>query len=193
MKSILLVLSACALMAFVPAEVTERLNVSGPLELNNTTFNLAWSDHPRDNYYIQEYLPEGETVDDFNQMLTLHLFVGETTVEQGIGQKMRELDERKETDPVCNYAIMNNPDKTEYMIDFLLGESEGGATTVVEFNVYRYKRVQVAKKKEGLLVYAYSKRAYMEDVTEFMQGLKEARTTYLNQVIEADMPEIKIK
>lgn len=79
------------------------------------------------------------------------------------------------------------------MIDFLLGESEGGATTVVEFNVYRYKRVQVAKKKEGLLVYAYSKRAYMEDVTEFMQGLKEARTTYLNQVIEADMPEIKIK
>jgi len=73
----ILFISICLLMnaAFIDAKesisvdhdvVIERIGVKGPLEFNKTIFNLAWTDKPRDNYYIQEYLPKGETLEKFD-------------------------------------------------------------------------------------------------------------------------------
>lgn len=193
MKSLILLTTMLSWSAMLTSDVTEHLDVSGPLDFNDTSFELAWSDQPNKDYYIQEYLPAGETLESFDQMLTLHVFDTKTTVKEGIGQKINELNKRKETDPTCNFAVQSNPDESEYIIDFVLGESEGDEMTIVEFNVYRYKRVKIGKRKEGLLVYAYSKRAYGGDILPFMKGLKEARSTHINQMIAAEVPAILIK
>ena len=75
MKTMLIVLSIL-LSSFttITDKPIDRLGVKGPLEFNNINFKLAWTDKPNDIYYIQEYLPDGEKPERFNQMLTIHLF-----------------------------------------------------------------------------------------------------------------------
>lgn len=170
----------------------DRLGVKGPLEFNKTNFNLAWTDHPNDNYYIQEYLPIGEKTDRFNQMLTIHLFDTDINVEEAVKQKVKELNARKITDPICNFHITESPDGKEIIVDFLLGESKDDKMTIVEFNVYHYKRIEVAKNKKALVVYAYSKRSYGDDITNFLKALKDDRMNYLNQMISIGTPALSI-
>jgi len=113
-------------------------------------------------------------------------------IEDAVKQKVMELTERKKTDAVCNYQVTESPDGKEYIVDFLLGESKDGIMTIIEFNVYHYKKVEVAKKKKVIVVYAYTKRSYGDDITSFMKGLGAARTNYLKQMISAEIPAINI-
>jgi hypothetical protein len=93
----------CLSFTIIREDPKDRLNVKGPQRFGKTAFKLAWTDHPKDTYYIQEYLPEGEKVTDFNQMLTLHVFVTDLEVKDAVSQKIKELVKRKETDAMCNY------------------------------------------------------------------------------------------
>ena len=83
-------------------EPVDRIGVKGPLTFNKTSFNLSWTDKPNDTYFIQEYLPKDEKAENFNQMLTLHLFDKDIKVKNAVKQKIQELDTRKKTDPTCN-------------------------------------------------------------------------------------------
>ena len=47
-------------------------------------------------------------------------------------------------------------------------------------------------KKKAILVYAYSKRSYGDDITPFFKKLGEDRKTHLNQMISSSMPAIKL-
>lgn len=170
----------------------DRLGVKGPLEFNKTIFNLAWTDRPNDNYYIQEYLPIGEKTDHFNQMLTIHLFDTDLNVEQAVEQKVKELNTRKKTDAICNFQITESPDGKELIVDFLLGESKDDKMTIVEFNVYHYKQIEMAKNKKALVVYTYSKRSYGDNITNFLKTLKDDRTNHLNQMISIGIPDLSI-
>lgn len=65
--------------------------------------------------------------------------------------------------------------------------------TVVEFNVYRYKQIEISKKKKAIIVYAFSKRNYGEGITAFFKTLKADRTEYLNEMILADISTVTIE
>lgn len=176
----------------VSDDVIDRIGVKGPLEFDNVNFRLEWSDKPKDYYYIQEYLPEGEKPETFNQMLTLHLFETDMSLNEAVQQKAKELSRRKYTDPLCNYQVTGSPDGKEFMIDFLLSESKGEEMTIAEFNVYRYKEVYPGKDKKGILVYTYSKRSYGEDITGFLVKLKDDKINYLNEMALSNIPDVTI-
>ena len=116
----------------------ERIGVKGPLKFSETNFNLVWTAKPNGNYFIQEYLPNGEKLESFNQMLTIHIFITSISPQVAVELKVKELTERKKTDAVCNYQVNESPDGKEFIVDFLLGESKDDRMTIVEFNVYRY-------------------------------------------------------
>lgn len=193
MKKTLIALSAL-FFSFTTASdnPVDGIGVKGPLEFGKTNFKLAWTDKPNDRYYIQEYLPDGEKLESFNQMLTIHLLDTDIKTEDAVGQKVRELTERKKTDAVCNYQVTESPDGKEFIIDFLLGESKNNQMIIVEFNVYRYKQIEIAKKRKAVIVYAFSKRSYGEGITAFFKTLKDDRTEYLNEMISADIPTVTI-
>jgi hypothetical protein len=173
-------------------EPVDRIGVKGPLTFNGTTFKLAWTSKPNDNYYIQEYLPGTENADHFNQMLSIFLLAADIKTKDAVQQKVSELTARKKTDPTCNYMVNQSPDGKEYMVDFVLGESKNDKMEVEEFNIYRYKQVDVGNGKKGILVYAYSKRAYGNDITPFFANLKEDRKNLLNTMIAAEIPTVTI-
>ena len=125
-------------------------------------------------------------------MLTLHLFIKRMSIQEAVEKKVIELEQRKKTDPVCNYVVNESPDGKEFMIDCLFGESKADKMTVVEFNVYKFKQIDLGGDKMGILIYAYSKRSYGDHITKFLKSLKNTRTEYLNVMIEADIPPIRI-
>jgi len=194
MHKTLLLLSSILLLSFISLkeEPIDQLDVKGPLKFDNVNFKLAWAAHPKDAYYVQEYLPEAEKLANFNQMLTLNLFVTDIEVKDAVAQKTNELIKRKETDAMCNYKVNESPDGKEFIVDFLMGESKDNKMTVAEFNVYRYKQIELAAGKKAILVYAYSKRAYGNDITAFLNTLGENRMAYLNQMISTALPQIRI-
>jgi hypothetical protein len=102
------------------SQTIERIGLKGPIEFNKTEFKLAWSQKPNANYYVQEYLPKNETVERFNELITVNVFVLDVTVEKAIQQKVNELTKRKEIDKVCNFSVINSPDGTESILDCLL-------------------------------------------------------------------------
>lgn len=191
MKTILIALSTL-LFSFTNSPI-DRLGVKGPLEFNKTNFKLAWTEKPSDIYYIQEYLPEGEYPERFNQMLTIHYFNTDLETKDAVGQKVKELTERKKTDAICNYQVTKSPDGKEFIVDFLLGESKDNKMTIVEFNVYRYKQIENFRKEKSIIVYAYSKRSYGDDITNFLTTLKDDRVSYLNAMISAEIPTVIIE
>lgn len=193
MKKHLLIMTT-VLMSFTTFnnEPVDRIGVKGPLAFNKTSFNLSWTDKPNDTYFIQEYLPRDEKAENFNQMLTLHLFDKDIEVKNAVKQKIQELDTRKKTDPSCNYQVTESPDGKEFMVDFLLGESKGDKMTIIEFNIYHYKQVAFGDKKKGILVYVYSKRAYGDDITTFLKNLRKDRVDLLDVMIASEIPTVKL-
>ncbi|CAN5857932.1 hypothetical protein BH11BAC4_BH11BAC4_25920 [soil metagenome] len=169
----------------------DRMGVKGPLVFDKTPFALSWSDHPSETYYIQEYLPAGEKTEHFNQLLTLHLFDNDIPLKNAVDQKIQELNQRKTTDALCHYMITQKPGGSEFMVDFILSESKGTEMTIAEFNIYRFKTVQLGKRK-GILVYAYSKRSYGDNITGFLKKLKTERPVLLNVMGAVQIPAVMI-
>ncbi|WP_242927304.1 hypothetical protein [Pontibacter vulgaris] len=193
MKQLLLILSIFLFsFTFVSDNTIERLSVKGPLKFNKSKFELVWTDKPNDIYYIQEYLPKGENLESFNQMLTIHLFATDLEAEQAVAQKVKELAKRKQTDELCNYQVNESPDGKEFIVDFILSDKKNDKIAIVEFNVYRYKQIETGADKKAILVYAYSSRSYGDNIIPFLKNLKTDRTHYLKEMIAADLPSIKI-
>ena len=99
----------------------------------------------------------------------------------------------EKTDPICNYQVIENTDAKEFIVDFLIGESKNDKMTIVEFNVYRYKQLELPEGKKAIILYFYSKRSYGERITPFLQTLKTERTKYINEMIRTDIPKVSIK
>ena len=191
-KHIFLLTVVLSSFTTTPNDKVDRIGVPGPLTFNETTFDLSWTDKPSDTYYVQEYLPKGENSENFTQMVTLHVFETDINLKDAVRQKMKELEIRKKTDPTCNYLVTESKDGKEYMVDFLLGESKNDKMTIIEFNIYHYQKIDLGDNKKGILTYAYSKRAYGDDITPFLKNLGNVRPKLLKEMITLEKPTIKL-
>lgn len=102
MKRILFFLSLClAAVSWASAEtVVQYFDAGNPITYCGEKFHLAWSTRPYDFYILQEYLPEGETLDNYTQMFTVSvIFYGDAPYNsaKAIDMKIAELTERKKT------------------------------------------------------------------------------------------------
>jgi len=183
MRTTLALIASLLLITFVN-EPIERLGIKGPLVFGDTSFQLAWTDKPNEKYYVQEYLPKNESLEKFNQMLSVYLFITDTSPKIAVQQKIKWLDEKKKTDPVCNYNLIESPDGKEFILDFILSQSQSNKMTTVEFNVYRYAKLNL-NGKEAISVYSYSKRSYGDSIATFLTDLSKDKNKYLNQMIAA--------
>jgi hypothetical protein len=183
-----LFLALLSLLSLVdPADKMDRLNIKGPLTFQGKNFELAWTSHPTDEFYIQGYLPAGEKPETFHEMMSVHLLRNDAEPHLAVMEKMKALETRKTTDAVCQYSLIESPDGKEFILDFVMSESKDDKVQLVEFNIYRYKQIEIGGKK-ALLTYIYSKRAYGEEVTPLFEWLGTQRTEVLNKMIETSLP-----
>lgn len=180
----LIVLISC--FSVFSQEAIDYLNVGKTVKFEKQKFNLAWSSHPTDHYYIQEWLPKGENFDNYSQMFTVSLLFSEDlTPLIAVQSKAAELDERGKNDKICHYNIFENGD--EYILDFLVSETEDGLVKIVEHDVHHYKKVTI-NGKNALQLTFISERSYGDDILPFIQSLKDRRENVI-----ADLTQMNLK
>ncbi|HEY9001981.1 MAG TPA: hypothetical protein VIM89_11560 [Mucilaginibacter sp.] len=174
-------------------EVRNYYSIPEILTFGNVQYKLMASYHPNDMYYKQEYIPAGESIDHFNRMIFIDIAIVDATPREMLDIKANELQDRKKTDPIVNYEILENKDKAECMLDFILSDGAGNKTTVVERNVYRYKSYSDKSGHRGVLLFSISQRGYDKDIPSFLKNLKTTRVDDLNKVGQYNLPDIGIK
>ena len=190
MKKTLQLLLLIVLCTTIDALAVENyLNTPNTLNFDNTAFTLGWSSHPREIQYLQEYFPKGQSPENFKDMLSVWVFVGDFPAKQYIQNMANNYEERKKTDKSCNYQIYENDG--EYMFDCLLSEDDGKFVNAVEFNIYRCKNTSI-DGKQVLLICFYSQQAKGDDIMPFLTDLKELRGRLILAMAKFEYPQIKL-
>ena len=190
------VLLLLALLSFRLADKSQHkdyLGIPGPLAYNKSAYNLAWSSHPADSYFKQEYLPANERSETYSNMLIVEAVVGDVSLQNAVSDKVNELEQRKQTDAVTNYQLIENKAKGEYILDFVLSESAGSKTSVVEWNTYRYMKLNDKSGKKGIVLFSYSRRAYGNASANFLKSLRTERLNDINYISGYSVPQVSIK
>jgi hypothetical protein len=169
-------------------DAVDRIGVPGPLTLEGADFALAWSAHPNARYYKQEYLPAGQSLTAYTRMVIVEVIEAGTSVKSALASQVAMLNKRKATDPLVNFAVIQNDKTGEALLDFVLGGRDAAGRTITEWNAYRY-----APFGQGVMLLAVSHRAYGdEDGMTFLQQLKASRPRHIAAVTQAAMPIVKL-
>jgi len=171
---------------------TEYLGVAGPILFDKISYHLAWTSHPADNYYKQEYLAKGDTIEKFKKLIMLEIITGKTKLKDIVAAKVAELKKMKVSNPVINYETFEKDG--EVMLDFIISENtpDGKLVSILERNVYRYKSVVDKSGQKGVLLFGVSDRHYGNDIDDFFATFKAKRFDQINLVGAFDIPEISI-
>ncbi|WP_373707688.1 hypothetical protein [Kaistella sp.] len=174
------------------APVKNYLNTPELIKLNGTDFDLSWSSHPSENYYKQEYVPSDNVVEKYKEMIAVELVVGDLTAKDAVNQKIQEIEARKATDRVSNYALKEDTETKELILDFMMSEG-AGESTILEWNVYRYKNYEDAGGNKGISLFSLSKRGYGIDVAQFGPDIRDNRPRYMVEFLALPRPSINLK
>lgn len=197
--SIIMALLAIVANANMPdnndGTATRYFDVGNPIKFGGEDYYFAWSSRPYDFYMLQEYLPEGETFENYSQMFTVSvMFVGDAPMkaDKAVEFKIAELEEVKKTDKMCNYlAYENNGD---YLLDFIVSKSDDKRKLeFVEVDIHYYRDIVINGIKAVYLLF-YSCRAYGDNIKPFLKSLPDKRDKLYEDITTLSiMPEFKFK
>ncbi len=162
----------------------DYLNIGEKISFNGEDYYFGWSSKPQSNYYIEEFFPKGETPEKYNKMMTVSVLISdEANPENALKAKAYELEQRKKNDPVCGYMVLNNKD--EYILGFIVSDSDGKVTNTVEWDIHYYKAMKINGKNAIKLTF-YSQRAYGDNVLPFLNNLKTERDKLILEMTKTD-------
>lgn len=172
---LILIMAFISWMGAFAQTPAEYFSVGNPIKYCGTDYWLAWSSHPSDIYYIQEYLPKGDKPEHFNKMFTVNVLFSDLALEHAVAAKKAELDQRKKADPCINYITSEKKDT--YILEFIVSDAPGGNFNTVEANVYYYRRMKIGERNAIVLCF-YSERAYGDDITDFIPAIPSHRAEW---------------
>ena len=176
MKVVLsIIISLLSCLSLSAQSATEYFSVGNPIKYCGTKYSLVWSAQPQENYFVQEYLPKGETLEHYNQMFTVSVIFWDRTPLEAVQAKVAELEERKKSDPITKYMVAEN--NGDYILEFLVSDSSNGKMNTVEVDVHYYKQMTI-NGRNACVLYFYSSRAYGDDILPFIQSIPEKRNAW---------------
>ncbi len=182
--------AAMAVLMMTPASAqSDMLGVPGPISFEGQDYVLAWTSQASDSYFKQEYVPQGQDVDAYADMVLIEAATGAVTPMQAASAQVQSLESRRGTDPVLNYDIIQNEATGEVLLDFLISDLSADPV-MVEWNAYRYMPLAGA---DGVALVAISRRGYGEDgARDFMGGLGAMRGETIGALAGLEIPQIGI-
>jgi hypothetical protein len=169
----------------------DHLSFPDPIEFNGESYRLSWSSHPTPDYYKQEYLPPGQTSERFQRMVLIEATVRGVDVSDAVAAQVNRLNKRKSTDPTVNFAAFKNPKNGEIVLDFILSAKDPKGEDVVEWNAYRYVKRRGKGGESGVLLFGISRRAYGDNTTDFLRGLKSVRPAEIKALASYPLPVVR--
>lgn len=185
--------SFAALQAQKTKPAINYLGTGNSISFQKKAYYLAWSSHPANNYYKQEYIANGDSLTRFKTMLLLEAVTGVANVKEAVAAKITELNALKKNNSAVQYEAFDNKKTGEYILDFLLtATAPDGSASVVERNVYRYKSFTDKKGGTGILLFGVSERSYGDNAGAFLTKLKKEKTVLIKAVAAIMLPVIRL-
>lgn len=177
MRSLVLLSALLVLPTVVAAEEPKKPQ----LQFQGQAFELAFSQSNQQEA-INEYIPAGETLEQWNTLLAVRSYAGRRDYQQLAGGLVKAL---KEKNPLARAALHTSPDGKRSMVDFVTWDL---AQEITEFNVFIY---QLGPDGNSVLSQQFAERAYGKDEgLEFLRNLKDRRLKLLAAVGEFSFPAI---
>ena len=172
------------------AEAVDHRGVPGPLRFDGKSFALAWSAKPSDGHTKQEYIPAGQKVETYDQMLLVERVAGKLKAIDAARAQVQTLEKRKASDPLVNMSLIQNPKNGEVLLDFVVSAKDRDGRVIVEWNAYRYATIEGAAP--GVMLFGVSHRAYgNENAKAFLGQLKTLRSAQVGALAGVDMPKLR--
>lgn len=170
-------------------QATDLLGVPGPIRFDGTEYLLGWSAQPAATYIKQEYVPVGQSPESYESMLLIEFVSGEIQPADALARQVAMLDERKASDPITNYSVIQNPQTGETILDFVISTQDGRGEYIIEWNGYRYAPASDAAGQTGVMLFAISHRAYGNDASKtFLEGLRVFKDQQITALASATLP-----
>lgn len=191
-KNLILILGFCCftMMSFTVNDIIDYLSTGSELSFNNEKYNLAWSSHPNATYFKQEYLRKSDKLEKYEKMLMVEAIKTTLNPENVSQMKINELANIKKVNPIVSFKQAQVANQSDKIISFTIS---GG--NILEWNVYRYQQQQI-ENENMIILYAYSYRNYVstkEDVTKFMNYVKNNENKMIETITKTNVPKVKIK
>lgn len=169
----------------------DYLMVPGPISFMQKKYSLSYSAHPTTTYFQQEYIVKGELPEKYNEMVMVQLMLGKIKIEDAVAAKVKELQLRKENDPIVTFKVTNLPKSGEIALEFMLSAGEG-AGKIVEWNVYRYRTYNNATTKQhGISLFGFSKRFYGSNAYKNSKDATKGLVAVKAEFLKLHSPDVK--
>ncbi len=124
-----------------------------------------------------EYLLPNELISQFSHKFCLEINDKESDLTIATKLKVKELLQRKKSDLKLRFDMVENPEGTEIIIDYLKFEP---SKNYVEYNVEKYKVLTLSEEKKVISIYRYTSRSYENDIPSFVQYITENKGIYID-------------
>lgn len=162
------------------------------IDFDGRRFELAWHAAPQPAYLKLEYLPSGQSLPQYEDMLLLEHLSSGMDIAQVVGHQLEFLRERKKTDPVTQHRILQKESQDEFLLDFVLSAKDPKLGDIIEWNAYRYLKHPGPDGQPGVLLFAYSRRAYGHaSGTDFLLGLAQRKQKDIQTLLNSPVPELR--
>lgn len=155
------------------------------IEFQGQSLRLAYvaeSPDPNDGRAINEYVPAGESLENWTQLIGIYHYPHQHDIKSVAGQMVKAL---KASNPLARFQIHESEDGKRVMLDFITWDTKKGIT---EFNIFIYQK---HPQGTGLVAQQYALRAYGQaEGLKFMEGLRETRTKSLEAVSNFTFPDL---
>lgn len=189
-KKIFLLLLTGFLTFFHAQEEKDLLSIPNPIEYDGTEYFLTRAKQRSKTLFQQQYIPKDEEIENFNQIIDFSFFNKEIDMELAVRQKVEMVQQRQKEDKIAKVNVTENPDGTEYIVDFYISETPEKGDPFVEYNIYRFKSFDKGGEKSFLML-SYAKRIY-GDIKSAAKSLAKQRDHLMTAMIEYKIPDIKV-
>jgi tetratricopeptide (TPR) repeat protein len=172
----------------------DRIGIPGPLNFDGMNYFFYRSIKINNATYVQEYLPIKETSDSFHSMIICKLLITDWEVKEVAENKMKQMEDIKKTDSICNSRLFQSPDRTEYIVDYFLGEYKNkNILSGVEYYIYRYKRIKIRNDNDAVLAFVYMRHSNGINPEQFINEVNLLKNKYVDKMATAEIPNVKFE
>jgi hypothetical protein len=130
---------------------------------------------------LAEFTLQGETVNDWTKLFAFYAFPASGDDPLGMAEAMGR--ETKEDNPDANYAVIENKEKGDAIIDLLTWAPD---SDVLEFNVFKYARADYGP---GLVALQYAQRFKLADIS--VEEFRALREHAVKAMAQADIAQAR--
>ena len=165
----------------------DTLNVPGPIQFSGKRYQLVSTEKDLQDT-VQEYIPAGETLDNFQHMITIGLSKRTREPYELASIKTEELEDMMAVNPAVNFDVVTTEDRSSVIVDFLIHAQDEEGREYAEWNGYLYS---MSAARDGVVLKAVTRRAYEDQIPAFYKNeLDTIRRTYIQALDELKLPEI---